>query len=34
MFIIEQNGKIFWAYIASNIGDRVPSKTILENLPQ
>ena len=34
VFIIEQNGQIVWAYIASNISDRVSSKTILENLPK
>jgi alkyl hydroperoxide reductase subunit AhpC len=31
VFIIEQNGKIFWLYVSNA---RALSKTILENLPK
>ena len=30
VFVIEQNGKIFWLYVAEV---RAVSKTVLENLP-
>jgi alkyl hydroperoxide reductase subunit AhpC len=33
VFIIDQDGRIVWDYIAANQTDRVPSETILENLP-
>ena len=32
VFIIDQDGRITWAHIASRVSERVPSETILENL--
>jgi peroxiredoxin len=32
VFIINQDGLITWAHIASTVSERVPSQTILENL--
>jgi peroxiredoxin Q/BCP len=32
VFIIDQDGLITWAHIASTVSERVPSETILENL--
>lgn len=33
VFIIGQDGRIIWDHIATHVADRVPSATILENLP-
>ena len=33
VFVINQDSEIVWEYIATSITDRVPSGTILENLP-
>ena len=33
VFIIAPDGKIVWVYLSEDLNDRVPSSTILENLP-
>jgi alkyl hydroperoxide reductase subunit AhpC len=33
VFIISQDGRIVWEHIATKQTERVPSETILENLP-
>ncbi len=34
MFIISKDGRIVWDHIATQVRERVPSETILENLPE
>ncbi len=34
VFIISQDGRIVWDHIATKQTERVPSETILENLPE
>ena len=33
VFIISQDGQIIWDHVATQLVERVPSETILENLP-
>ncbi len=33
VFLINKDGRIVWEYISTSTYDRVPSETILENLP-
>lgn len=33
VFIISYDGRIIWDHVATIVTDRVPSETILENLP-
>ena len=34
VFIVDKQGVVVWSYIAKDAGDRPPSQTILQNLPQ
>ncbi len=34
VFIISKDGRIVWDHIATQVRERVPSETILENLPE